>query len=1102
MEHASSVSVEQIQLTIPTYPALPPDPNPMFYEWRGVQGSKGNIYPHPVQDQIASERTDRTYQAVVLENEYIELVLLPELGGRIYTARDKTNGYDFFYRHQVIKPALIGTFGPWISGGVEFNWPQHHRPSTYDPTDYSIEKYADGSVTVWMGEHEPLNRTKGMVGVTLYPGKAYLETKVRLYNRSAFPQSFLWWANAGVPINDQYQVVFPPDVHYAVYHGKAPVIGFPVGKGSFAGGNDYGDGTDISFWANSPGATSFFSAPSKYEFFGGYDHARGAGVAHVADAGISGGKKYFTWANGPYGHTWQKNLYDYDAEGEYLELMAGVYTDNQPDFSWIMPYETRAFSQYWLPVQAIGPMKNANTRAALNLQISKGNAFVGAYATESLAQARVILNLGDTELLNETVNLGPGKPFTHELSLPAGAAATDLLVRIVSAEGEEVLRYQPDAPWQGELPEPYKQAPWPLDVATADELYLIGLHHEQYHSSQISPEIYWREALRRDPGDARCNLGMGKLALRSGDFAQAETYLSAAVDRLMLRNYNPYDGEALFYLGLALQYQGRLDEAYTKYYKATWNYAWQSAAYFHLAEIDCCRRVWTKAGEHLDRALTVNTQHNKARALKCAVLRHIGRPQEAAALARESLALDALDFYARYELALAEPGHSREHMTELRSLLRDNPLTVLDIALDYADAGLNDEADGLLALAEEFTPLYPMVAYARSYLARRSGDDKLAEEQHTLAQSAAPDYCFPWRLEELLILQDNLRVYPADARAAYYLGNLLYDKKRWREGVACWQHAVENDPNFAIPWRNLGVAAYNLDGNLDQALLYYAKAAACNPTDPRLLLETDFLLRRKAVLPEERLQRLLVHRDVVNQRDDLVLELMALYNRLGQPQKALELARSRKFHPWEGGEGAVAGQYANAYWLLGRQALEAGDAKQAAELLKTGTEYPDSLGELARDADAVQLTYYLGAALQQLGDSNGAAAAWEQVLDICTSPDALSLVAYYQARVLQRTGRVAESESALCALKLAAQKQLDEGIAGLYASRNTSNPAFYEDPNKMQRIQCYLMMGLACLALGDYSGARRALGAALALDPANLTAFEEYKRLENKTAVL
>ncbi|MHB1356959.1 MAG: tetratricopeptide repeat protein [Anaerolineae bacterium] len=1092
----SSVTARLQQMTIPTYPALPPDINPMFYETRGVQGSKGNIYPHPVQDQISSEKVDRTYQAIVLENEYIELVLLPELGGRIYTGLDKTNGYDFFYRHQVIKPALIGTFGPWISGGIEFNWPQHHRPSTTDPTDFTIEEYPDGSITVWMGEHEPLNRTKGMVGVTLHPGKAVVETKVRLFNRSAYPQSFLWWANAGVPINEQYQVVFPPDVHYAVYHGKAPVTAFPIATGTFAGGNDYGDGTDISYWANSPGATSFFSAPSKYEFFGGYDHLRKSGIVHVADAGISSGKKYFTWANGPYGHGWQKNLYDLDVEGEYLELMAGVYTDNQPDFSWIMPSETRSFSQFWLPVQRIGAMKNANTRAAVNLEISQGQAFVGAYATELLPQARIVLCTPEQVLLVEHADLGPGHPFTCEVILPDGTVTTDLLLCVITSQGEEVIRYQPEAPWQGRLPEPYKPAPRPADIATLDELFLAGLHHEQYHSSQIAPEWYWLEALKRDPGDSRCNLGMGKLALRSGDFGKAEAYLRKSIARLTWLNYNPYDGEAYYYLGLCLQYQDRMDEAYKAYYKATWNYAWQSAAYYGLAQIDVAREHLDKALDHLDRSLQVNTRNAKARGLKAGVLRRMGQGDQAGRLVSESLALDPLDFWARYELAQSDPALKPARITELRKLLRDDPLTVLDLAMDFMVSGLDAEATELLEMAAIFANLHSMIAYSLSYLARRSGNQALANDWHQRAMAASPDYCFPWRLEEMLILQDVLRANPHDARAGYYLGNLLYDKKRYQEAVALWRTASELEPGLAILWRNLGLAAYILDEDLDQALAYYEKAVAANPADPRLLLEQDFLLRRKSLPPEERLARFLCQMQVVSKRDDLVLELMALYNRTGHPEQALELAGSRNFHPWEGGEGAVAGQYVNAYWLLGRQALEGGDPAAALELMRQGLAYPPNLGEQARVSDSIQLRYYIGLCLEQLGRADEARTDWEQVLTDKGWRGELSLIDYYHALALLKLGHEVEGRTALLELKQRAIEKLAFGVTHEHASRNTSNPAFYEDPNKASRIHHQVLLGLACLALGDLYGARSALGVALALDPANLAAWEEWKSIK------
>ena len=205
----------------------------MFLEKRVYQGSTGKVYPNPFTDSVSLEKVDKSYKAIMLENEYIQLMILPEIGGRIHAGLDKTSQYDFFYRQHVIKPALVGLLGPWISGGVEFNWPQHHRPSTYMQVHSAIEEHSDGSRTVWLSEHDPMLRMKGMVGVRLSPGKAIVEARVRLYNRTPLPQTFLWWANVAVRVHDQYQAFFPPDVTYVADHAKRAVSTFPVARKSY-----------------------------------------------------------------------------------------------------------------------------------------------------------------------------------------------------------------------------------------------------------------------------------------------------------------------------------------------------------------------------------------------------------------------------------------------------------------------------------------------------------------------------------------------------------------------------------------------------------------------------------------------------------------------------------------------------------------------------------------------------------------------------------------------------------------------------------------------------------------------------------------------------
>ncbi len=343
-------------ILIPTYGIGIPDKNPMFLEKRVYQGSSGAVYPHPVIDRIEDEKRDQPYTAVFLENRYLKIMILPEIGGRVQMALDKTNGYHFVYYNRVIKPALVGLTGPWISGGIEFNWPQHHRPSTFDPLDWRIDENPDGSHTVWCSEIERMFHTKGMHGFSLYPDRAYLEIRVQLYNRTSQPQTFLWWANPAVHVNDDYQSVFPPDVHAVMDHGKRDVSSFPIATGTYYKVN-YAPGTDISRYKNIPVPTSYMAYHSDFNFVGDYDHGKEAGMLHVANHHILPGKKQWTWGHGDFGQAWDRQLTDED--GPYIELMCGAYTDNQPDFSWLMPGEEKAFTQVFMPYKRIGPATNA-----------------------------------------------------------------------------------------------------------------------------------------------------------------------------------------------------------------------------------------------------------------------------------------------------------------------------------------------------------------------------------------------------------------------------------------------------------------------------------------------------------------------------------------------------------------------------------------------------------------------------------------------------------------------------------------------------------------------------------------------------------------------
>ena len=1084
-----SVSAWEDQIMIPTYPEPAPDKNPMFFEKRVYQGSSGKVYPNPITDRVSNQKSEKAYKAVFLENEYVHLMILPEIGGRIHIGQDKTNGYDFFYRQNVIKPALVGLLGPWISGGVEFNWPQHHRPSTYMPVQHTIEHNADGSATIWLSEHDPMTRMKGMVGICLHPGKSYIEAKVRIYNRTPFVQTFLWWANVGIRVHDQYQAFFPPDVTYVADHAKRAISSFPIAR-NFYYGVDYRNGVDISWYKNIPVPTSYMVTESDYDFFGGYDYQKKAGVVHFANRHLAPGKKLWTWGNAEFGFAWDRNLTD--ADGPYIELMAGVFTDNQPDFSWLHPYETRTWSQFWYPIQQIGPAKNANRLAAINLESFDGKLTVGVCVTEPFARAKVLVTAGGKTVLEEISDLLPGRPYLREIN-----SGSECSVRLLTSGGQEIIQYA--APKSrnttSSLPEPATEPPPPKEIISSDELYVTGLHLEQYRHATRYPEPYWEEALERDPLDSRCNTALGLLKLKRGQFSAAEAHFRRAIERLTRRNPNPADGDAYYYLGLVLQYQERLEEASAAFYKATWNYAWQSAAYYHLAQIDCQGLEFERALQHLELSLKTNSDNLNARNLRTTIHRTLRAPALSADGASETQRLDPLDVWSRYELGTfcAEPTAHGE-VPESAFAQRVQTQLNLDLAFDYAAAGFSSEARDLLSRYVSISGwVHPIALYLLGYCDERLGNHSVAVANWADAANASPDYCFPARIEEMIVLQAALAENPSDARAHYYLGNLFYDKKRYEEAIREWESSVQIDPSFAIPWRNLGIAYFNVRKDADPALAAYEKAFKANPADARLLYEADQLRKRTGASSSQRLSTLESHSHLVSQRDDLTVEFITLLNQTGRPERALEMLLARRFNPWEGGESLVSGQYVWAHILLGRALLESGNPQKALAHFSAAREYPHNLGEgkhlLTRET---HLDYFAGLALSQMGREDEARRCWTRAAD----DSAITWLSYYRAISLDALGRKQEAASLLNHMRDFAQKQMGAEVKIDYFATSLPNLLLFEDDlQKRNQVDCLFLLALSELGLRNHGRAMELLNQVLSLDCNHMAAQQELEWL-------
>lgn len=1101
-----SVRAWEEQVIIPTYKVGIPNKNPMFLEKRVYQGSSGVVYPHPVIDQVFDDREDKQYRALYLENEYLKIMILPELGGRVQMAYDKTNDYHFIYYNPVIKPALVGLTGPWISGGIEFNWPQHHRPSTLDPVDYTIEENKDGSKTVWVNETEIMFHTKGMAGFTLYPGKAYLEVKGQLYNRTPFPQTFLWWANPAVAVDEHYQSVFPPDVNAVYDHGKRDVSSFPIATGTYYK-VDYSPGTDISRYQNIPVPTSYMAVDSGFDFVGGYHHQKKAGLLHVADHHVSPGKKQWTWGSGAFGKMWDKHLTDPDEQGRYVpyfEIMTGVYTDNQPDFGWIMPNEERRFKQYFFPYKDIGYLKNANKDIAVNLETAGDKIIVKVYATGKQDRCRVRLKSRHVVLLDEITDLSPTLTFAKEV--PSDGASGDPLLEVFDQTQKLLISYAPAIKNKKEqpIPQPAKAIGEAAFIGTTEELYLAGLHLEQYRHAAYSPVLYYEEALRRDPTDVRCNNALGLWYLKHGQFAQAEPYFRTAVEKMTRHNPNPYDGEPYYNLGLCLTFQERWDEAYDAFYKSCWNAAWQDNGYLQLAYIDCRRGRPAEALQHADDSLARNYHGMKARHLRSVLLRKLNLPDEAAEWAKATLALDPFDFGSRNELCLVWEQNGKKEdaesaQKELQALLRGWPHSYIEIAIDYARAGCYEEAVSWLQQMEksDYPPVHYYLAYYFSKL------EQAAEKEAALQKAAGlpEERVFPNRQEDIQVLQFAVNENPADYKAWYYLGNLWYDKRQYPEAIHCWEQSADANAGFPTAHRNLGIAYYNKYNKPTQAVEQYEQAFACDPRDARVLFELDQLYKLMNRQAAERLSSLKNHLSLVQQRDDLYIEYITLHNLTGQYKEALRLIQWRRFHPWEGGEGKVSRQYLCAKIALARKSLQEKDYDAAIRLLTEVQCYPENIGEgKLYGARENHIFYYLGCVYeakakslsQEAGTPAGqeAEACWEKACEGTSEPaqaiyynDQDPSMIFYQGLALRKLGRKEEAKQRFEGLIRYGKAHLDDKIViDFFAVSLPELSVFDADPDKRNRIHCHYLMALGYLGLGEEAPAEMHLKEVLKMD--------------------
>lgn len=993
MANQTIISVET--MSIPTYPIMDCEKMPMFNENRNHQGTTGNPYPvMPVLSVVRENCQPKDYEVVRLENDYIRLIIIPALGGRVFEAYDKVNQYDFLYRQHVIKPALIGAYGLWISGGLEFNWPFHHRPSTFMPVNFSVETQEDGTGICWLSECDPTDRTRSTIGIVLHPDAAFFETRMQVSNRTPIRHSFLMWQNAAVRVNDDYQFIFPPDVNYVTHHHSSTrtPLTYPVAQGPYAG-IYYDQPTDISWYKNNRDATSHFAAPSRYDFFGGYDHGKQCGVLHFANHHTSPGKKMFTWGCGPLGKSWEKALTD--ADGPYCELMASSYSNNQPDFTWLNPYETKCFSEYWYPVGAIGKTSFATLDAAVCVDPAAG--VLRTQTTRAQKGLCVELSCKGKTILRACGDTAPGHPIAFSFEPFEGFYE----VRIVDANGAELLKYAQKKYDELHYPEPVELFPHPDALKTVQELYLQGVHLDQYRNPMNAPSVYYEEALRREPDHIPSLIALGEYKYRRGWYEDAKLLLERAVRNEHLYNLHYPDGEAEFLLGLVYDELGDEERAYDTFWSASWSGQTVSRAMCKVAAIDGRRGEYRKMAEHAQTAIEAAARHPLAGTYAALAEWKQGNIDSARMYIAKALDCDPMNELASYAKILVEDKPIDAFWRPIRS---DRSQTALDIAFDLHDAGFDAEAIDLLRAVKE--PSTPMVPYALAYLLEKNGQSPA--QALASAATCMPQNTFPYRLYEIRVLTWAIRD-PQDAKARDLLACVLYDKGHFDRAASLWEEAHRIAPTCALYARNLAVALFSHLHRRDEALQLLEEAIALEPENDQLKQEFLYAATKSGLDGKKRIEVIRRYPVGNKPKDDLVLEQAKAFCVAGRYDDAEKVMLDHEFVPAEGGERAITGLYYAIRLHKGRKALCDGRPEEALQIFSAlHANLPENLhaGNWT-STELVPIYYYEAVALEQLGRMQEASANYQWIVSRI-NPALLDL-AFYYGSALRALGRQIEA---------------------------------------------------------------------------------------------
>ena len=985
-------TIKEYKKAFTTYPYSDPDPVPDF----------SKIYPYFRFDGFTDKPVQKEWKVIELENDYIKVMILPEVGGKIWAAIEKSTNQPFIYYNHVVKFRDVAMRGPWTSGGIEANYGIiGHTPNCASPVDYMTKQKNDGSVSCYIAWLDLLTRTNWCIEINLPKDKAYFTTHSTWYNNTAIGQPYYHWMNVGVKSKGNLQFIYP-GTRYIGHEGE--YADWPVNKSN---------NKRIDFYEqNNFGGYKSYHVFGKYaDFFGAYWHDDDFGMARYSLHEEKAGKKIWIWGLSQQGMIWEKLLTDND--GQYVEIQSGRLFNQNAEGSTVTPfkhlsfepYATDEWTEYWYPVLHTKGFVKANDYGALNVRYENGWLKINFSPVRALNETMIVEQSGKT-IYNKTIQLTPLKIFSDSLKMDADPG--NVIVNIGSKF------YYDSNPHADELSRPV-DAPADFNWNTAYGCYIAGkefMDQRQY----VKAEEKLEQSLKLDSNFLPALNKMAELYYHNMKYDKALTLSKRAL------SIDTHDGASNYYYGLVNERLGNITDAKDGFDLAALSADYRAAAYTALARLYLHEKNFERALTYSDKALSYNANNVSAYKIKAIIYRKENNKEAATQMISAIENIDPLSHFSSFEKYLWNNDEVSKN-NFLKEIQNELPYqSFLELSTEYYNNNCHDDALKVLDLS----PSHALVSYWKDYIHYKLGNKTgqfIAE-----GDKKSPAFVMPFRAESLPMLQWVI-TQTGDWKPKYYLA-LLYRSVNNVEESDKLLNAIGDIPTESFFYA--ARAMMSKDATAKERDL--AKAYEMDREQWRYVKRlSEFYLDKqdnaKALSVVEPFYK--------KHKDDYIIGM--LYSKcLLQNKKytdAGKLLLSLHVIPFE---GATEGRelYRQSMLMQAIENIKAGKYKSAIGFITKAREFPDNLGSgkpYEEDIDYRAENYLTAISYKKMGNKESANKALKSVVDWRNEKGGYKANIVLQARALQLLGNDAAANQLIQkAMAEEKNKQLSDSLQSLF----------------------------------------------------------------------